>query len=105
MPDFWSAIWNAIWWFLLAFVFIAYLMALFAIITDLVRDRSLKGIFKALWLILLVFLPFLTALIYLIARGSGMAERTAERAHETRRETDDYIRQVTGTTVAGEISE
>lgn len=44
MPDFWSAIWNAIWWFLLAFVFIAYLMALFAIITDLVRDRSLKGI-------------------------------------------------------------
>ncbi len=105
MPDFWSAIWNAIWWFLLAFVFIAYLMALFAIITDLVRDRSLKGIFKALWLILLVFLPFLTALIYLIARGSGMAERTAERAHETRCETDDYIRQVTGTTVAGEISE
>ncbi|QXT62567.1 PLDc N-terminal domain-containing protein [Tessaracoccus palaemonis] len=105
MPDFWSTIWNAIWWFLLAFVFIAYLMALFAIITDLVRDRSLRGILKALWLIFLVFLPFLTAVIYLIARGSGIAERTAERAHETRRETDDYIRQVTGTTVPGEISE
>ena len=105
MPDFWSAIWNAIWWFLLAFVFIAYLMALFAIITDLVRDRSLKGIFKALWLILLVFLPFLTALIYLIARGKGMAERSAAQASAQRSAADDYIRSVAGSTPAQELSQ
>ena len=105
MVGFLSNIWDFIWMFFTIFVFFAWLMVLFSIISDLFRDRALSGWAKAVWLVALIFVPVLTALIYLIARGSGMAERTAERAHETRCETDDYIRQVTGTTVAGEISE
>jgi len=95
MP-FWTAIWDAIWWFLTFFVFIAYLFALFTIISDLFRDRKLNGWFKAIWLIFLVFVPFLTALVYLIARGRGMSERSLRQSQEARQATDDYIRSVSG---------
>ena len=61
--------------FLTIFVFIVYLFAIFAIIGDLFRDHKQSGWAKALWIIFLILVPFLTALIYLIARGGGMAER------------------------------
>lgn len=94
--SFWTAIWDAIWWFITAFVFIAYLYALFAIISDLFRDRKLSGVAKAIWLIFLVFLPFLTALVYLIVRGGGMGERAAAQARAAQATTDEYIRSVAG---------
>jgi hypothetical protein len=91
---FWGSFWDLIWWFLVAFVFISYLFALFAIIGDLFRDHKLNGWFKALWIIFLIFVPFLTVLIYLIARGRGMAERSAAQAQQLRSAQDDYIRSV-----------
>ncbi|MFV0373607.1 SHOCT domain-containing protein [Microbacterium sp.] len=94
--DFWSNFWNIIWIFLWAFVFVAYLYALFAIIADLFRDDKLNGWWKALWLIFLVFLPFLTALVYLIARGDGMAKRSAAATLDAQQATDSYIRSVAG---------
>jgi len=95
--SFWAVIWDAIWWFLTIFVFVAYLMALFTIITDLFRDRKLNGFAKAIWFVFLIFLPFLTALVYLIARGGGMGERSAAQASAARAATNDYIREVAGT--------
>ena len=74
---FWGSFWDIIWWFLWAFFFVAYLFALFAVIGDLFRDHTLNGWLKAVWIIFLIFVPFLTLLIYLIARGRGMAERSA----------------------------
>lgn len=102
--SFWQLIWDAIWWFLTAFIFIAYLMALFSIITDLFRDRKLSGVAKALWFIFLIFLPFLTALAYLIVRGGGMGQRQAEQVAEARAATEQYIRQVSGSTPTDEIT-
>ncbi len=92
--SYWQLIWDAIWWFLTAFVFIAYLMALFSIITDLFRDRKLAGAAKAVWFFFLIFLPFLTALVYLIVRGAGMGQRQAEQIADARAATDQYIREV-----------
>ncbi|WP_336653026.1 MULTISPECIES: PLDc N-terminal domain-containing protein [unclassified Leucobacter] len=89
-----SNIWDAIWWILTIFVFIAYLMALFSIIGDLFRDRKLNGFAKAVWLLFLVFLPFLTALVYLIVRGRGMGERAAAQAQQTQDAAESYIRSV-----------
>ena len=104
MP-FWTAIWDTIWWFLTFFVFIAYLFALFNIIIDLFRDRKLNGWFKAIWLVFLMLVPFVTALVYLIARGRGMGERSARQSQEMREATDEYIRSVNGDPGAvGEIS-
>ncbi|MBP8918822.1 MAG: SHOCT domain-containing protein [Micropruina sp.] len=104
MP-FWSTIWDAIWWFITAFIFIAYLMALFSIITDLFRDRELNGFLKAVWLIFLIFLPFLTALVYLIVRGKGMGERQVRQAEQLRAASDAYVRSVAGGSPTSDIAE
>ena len=96
MPDFWSSIWDAIWCFLMIFVFVAYLMALFSIISDLFRDHKLNGWFKAIWFIFLIFFPIITALVYLIARGRGMSERAMAQAKHVQDAQESYIRQVAG---------
>lgn len=93
---FWGSFWDLIWWFLWAFIFVAYLFALFAVISDLFRDRKLNGWWKAVWIIFLIFVPFLTLLIYLIARGPGMAERNMADAKKYQAAQDDYIKQVAG---------
>ena len=102
--NFWTSFWDIIWWFVWAFAFIAYLFALFAIIGDLFRDRKLNGWWKAVWILFLIFVPFLTALVYLIARGNGMAERSAAEAQQVRNATDSYIQQVAGSSPAEEIA-
>lgn len=105
MGDFLSHIWDFIWMFFTIFVFIAWIIALFSIITDLFRDQETSGATKAIWLIFLMFIPFLTALIYLIARGRGMAERANTQAKAQKDAADDYIRTVAGTGAAGEIAQ
>jgi len=78
-------------WFLLwSFYFIAYLYIVIVVIMDLFRDDKLNGWFKALWIIALVFVPFLTGLIYVIARGKGMAQRAQAARGGVVAESDDY---------------
>jgi len=96
--------WNIIWLFFWSFAFIAYLFALFSIIGDLFRDHKLNGWWKALWIIFLIFVPFLTALIYLIARGPGMAERAQKQAREVQQAQESYIRHVADSSPADEIA-
>ncbi len=101
---FWGSFWDLIWWFLWAFVFVSYLFALFAIIGDLFRDHKLSGWWKAVWIIFLVFVPFLTALVYLIARGTGMAQRNQREVRQVQQAQDDYIKHVAGTSPSDEIA-
>ena len=105
MIGFLSNVWDFIWMFFTIFVFFAWLMALFSIIGDLFRDRELSGWAKAIWLLALIFVPFLTALIYLIARGGGMADRALTQAKAQQQLADDYIRSVAGSTPAQELSQ
>ena len=100
LDNFWNVIWVIFW----SFAFVAYLFALFAVVADLFRDHRLNGWWKALWIIFLVFVPFLTVLVYLIARGRGMAERSAKEQKQVQRATDDYIKQVAGASPADEIA-
>ena len=85
-------LWAWIAWFFWIFVFVSYLMVVFSIIGDIFRDDALNGWLKALWVILLVFVPFLTALVYLIARGQGMQRRSIERMRGIQADQDAYIR-------------
>lgn len=78
------------------FVFVAYLMVFFRIATDLFSDHQLSGWWKAVWIVFLIFMPFLTALVYLIARGRGMAERQMAAVQRARSDTNAYIKQVAG---------
>lgn len=102
---FWGSFWDIIWWFLWIFFFVVYLFALFAVIGDLFRDRKLSGWLKALWIIFLIFVPFLTLLVYLIARGKGMAERSAREAGEMQKAQDAYIKSVAGGSAASPADE
>jgi H+/Cl- antiporter ClcA len=63
--------WLLVW----AFIFGCYLVVLFQIVVDLFRDQDLSGWWKAVWIIFIIIAPFLSLLIYIIARGKGMAER------------------------------
>ena len=96
--------WDIIWFIIVTFAFVAYLMVLFSILTDLFRDKDTSGLAKAVWVIALIFLPFITALIYLIARGQGMAERNVRASREMRAQQDAYIRDVAASTPADQIS-
>jgi ABC-type multidrug transport system fused ATPase/permease subunit len=87
------------------FLFAAWLMILFTIITDLFRDHELSGWAKAAWVIFLIFVPFLAALIYLIARGDGMRERTIKHNQEVQGQVNEYIRETAqGSTAADELT-
>ena len=91
-----EGIWDVIWFFFWTFAFLAYLMAIFSIIADLFRDHELGGWGKALWLIFLIFVPFLTAIIYLIARGSGMAARSQRDMTRAQEYEEARIRTIAG---------
>lgn len=79
-------------------------MIFFSIITDLFRDHETSGFAKAVWVFFLIVVPFVTALIYLIVRGDGMAKRQQAAVSQAKRETDDYIRSVAGSSVADELA-
>lgn len=102
--EFWDDFWTFIWWIFSITVFFAYLIALFAVISDLFRDRGMSGWGKAVWLIFLLFLPILTVLVYLIARGKGMNERAQESAQASRESTEAYIRRVAANSPSEEIA-
>lgn len=97
-------LWDFLWMFLVIFMFVAYLFALISIIGDIFRDPKLGGFAKAVWLLFLIVIPFLTALIYLIVRGGGMAERTVAAQAQAQQATDNYIRSVAGSSPADEIA-
>ena len=82
--------WSVLWFF---FLFI-WLMILFHILTDLFRDHSVSGVEKTLWVLFLVFLPFLAVFVYLIVRGKGMGERAAAQRQRAQQEFDGYVRNV-----------
>jgi hypothetical protein len=94
--------WDIVWFILISFAFIAYLMVMFAIIGDLFRDPDASGLEKAVWILALIFLPFLTCLVYLIAKGRGMTERQARSVEQARAQQDAYIKSVAGATPPSE---
>jgi hypothetical protein len=85
------------------FLFIVWVWILFTIITDLFRDHDMSGWAKGLWIILLVFIPYITALVYLIINGSDMRERQLRAQAEAKHQATDYIRAAAQTSPADEL--
>ena len=86
-----------LWWLLAVFFMVIYFMMLFRIIIDIFRNHDSSGWAKAGWLILLLFIPLITMLIYVIANGKGMAQRDAAQYQAMKQSQDDYIRSVATT--------
>ncbi|MGV0715326.1 SHOCT domain-containing protein [Mycolicibacterium sp. XJ662] len=101
----WTDIWQVFWTAVLIFLFIAYLLILFNILVDLfVRDHETSGWIKALWVVFLVVLPYLTALVYLVVRGKDMAVRARTEARAAHLGTDTHL-DATGRTPVQEIAD
>ena len=89
-----TSFWDIVWFIFISFAFVAYLMVLFSILADLFRDREESGWMKALWIVLLIVFPLVTALVYLGVRGRGMAERQSRDVADMKQQQDAYIREV-----------
>ncbi len=88
---------NAFWMIFWFFLWIMWFMLLFHIIVDVFRDRDLSGWGKAGWTIFVCVLPFIGVFVYLIARGSGMAERSLEEAQDQQQQFDEYVKKTAAT--------
>jgi ABC-type transport system involved in cytochrome bd biosynthesis fused ATPase/permease subunit len=85
------------------FFLVVWFWILITILADLFRDHELSGWFKAIWLLFLVVIPFLSSLVYLIARGNGMRERTLKAQAEARQHFQDYVQEAAQTSPIDEL--
>jgi putative oligomerization/nucleic acid binding protein/phospholipase D-like protein len=85
---------NILWTMIIFFAWVVWIWIMIVILTDIFRRKDIGGWTKALWVVFLIILPFLGALIYLIAQHDGMANRQAESVGRQQKEFDSYVRQV-----------
>ena len=96
---------DIFWTMILFFFWIAWIWILVGIVTDLFRRHDASGWIKAMWLFVLIFVPFLGVLAYMIVNGRGMAERHAQQAAASQAEFAGYVQSVAGSSdgAAGQI--
>lgn len=99
-----DSFWDFLWLILVSFAFIAYLILLFLIVADLFRNRAINGWSKAAWVVFLFLFPVLTALVYLVVHGDGMADRAQRQARSEQQAEEAYIRQVAGNSPVDQIA-
>ena len=98
MPLF-DLFWSMLWFFL----FVAWIWVMIAVISDIFRSRDMGGFAKALWVIFVIIIPWLGILVYLIARGDSMAQRSYEVAAEREQMARAYIQDAAGSSTADEL--
>ena len=87
---------DVFWSMIIFFCWVAWIWMIIAIFSDIFRRQDASGFKKAIWCVFLILVPFLGALIYLIANGDGMAERQRERAQRTESQFAGYVQSVAG---------
>jgi hypothetical protein len=85
---FWSIL-----WFTLFFIWIWLLITVFA---DIFRSHDMGGFAKFLWVVFVIFLPYLGVFVYLIARGHKMTEHAAQEAAQIDAAQRAYIKEAAG---------
>ena len=85
---------DILWTMIIFFCWVVWIWMMVVILLDVFRRRDIGGWAKAGWTAFMIVLPFLGALVYLIAQHEGMADRAAERAQGERAQLDSYVRSV-----------
>jgi len=78
------------------FILLAWFMCLWWIFGDIFRSKDVGGVAKTFWVLFIIVLPLLGLLVYLIARGRGMNDRTMEAQKELEQRQAEYIKSVAG---------
>jgi type VI protein secretion system component VasK len=91
---------NIVWTMLVIFAWVIWFWLLISIAGDLFRRHDIGGGKKALWLVFLIFVPFVGVLVYLIVNGDKMAERNEKQVRAQQEEMDTYIKSVAGGSAA-----
>jgi ABC-type multidrug transport system fused ATPase/permease subunit len=84
---------DIFWSMLEIFLFVIWIFLLFTVIFDIFRSHDLGGFAKAIWLLFVIILPFLGILVYLIARGGSMHERSVQQAQAQDKAFKEYVQK------------
>jgi len=85
------------------FFFVIWIWIVITILMDIFRDHEMSGWAKAVWVLFLIFIPFLTALVYLVVRGSGMRERAIKEQADAKKHFDEYVRETAAVSPVDEL--
>jgi general stress protein CsbA len=94
---------NIFWTMIIFFCWVAWIWMVIAIFSDIFRRHDASGFKKALWCIFIIVVPFLGALVYLIANGDGMSQRQRERAEQAQSQFEGYVKSVSSNGSATEL--
>jgi Na+-transporting methylmalonyl-CoA/oxaloacetate decarboxylase gamma subunit len=95
---------SLLWTMLEFFLFVIWIWILIAIFGDIFRSDDMGGWAKALWVIFVIVLPFLGILIYLIARGGKMQQRSLSDAAKQKQAFDAQVREAAGSSVTDDLA-
>jgi hypothetical protein len=85
---------DVLWTMIIFFAWVVWIWMMIAILSDVFRRRDIGGWAKAAWTVFLIVLPFVGALVYLIANNDGIARRRVEDVQVAQAQFDDYVRSV-----------
>lgn len=96
---------DLFWTMLVLFLFIAWITVVISVLGDVLRRDDIGGGLKAMWIFILIAVPWFGVLGYLFTAGDGMASRRAEAAKAQEEAMQAYIRQAAGsdTSTADEL--
>jgi hypothetical protein len=89
-----QVLWSMLWFF----IFFIWIWLLITVFADIFRSHDMGGFAKAIWVIFVIFVPYLGVFVYLIARGHKMHEHAMEAAQAQDAAARAYIQQAAGTT-------
>jgi hypothetical protein len=85
---------DVLWTMLVFFLWVAWFILLFHVVADVFRRRDASGGKKTLWLLFVLFVPFLGVFVYLIANSDDMARRNLQQAQAAQEQMNEYVRSV-----------
>jgi Phospholipase_D-nuclease N-terminal/Short C-terminal domain len=88
---------EVLWTLIVFFLWVLWFWLLISIVGDVFRRRDIGGGKKTLWLIFMLFVPFVGVLAYVLVNSDSMAERNLERARAKQAQMDTYVRETAGT--------
>ena len=87
---------NIFWDILIFMAWVIFIWIAITVLIDVFRRRDTSGWHKALWVVFVVFLPWIGVLVYLIVNHDGMADRRMKEAQAAQAQFDDYVKQAAG---------